>query len=183
MSAGLTNPERWRLRAEEYRAIAASMRDPGSSAMIERLAETYDKMATSSETRLRPLSADLCRARTSACVDFAQRLTTESSRNAIHAVARQWLDAARRHNAGLEFVVTVEHKHTRRRIELIVDDAFRLLGCPDGLDPERFQSLLRARDDPKGEYRFVYRERRNDTMPASLGGPERGSTMPPKTSG
>jgi hypothetical protein len=175
ISAGLTNPERWRLRAEEYRAIAAGMRDPGSSTMIERLAETYDKMAESCETRLRPLTVELCRARVHECVEFSRRMTSEASRRALLAVARQWLDRARRHNAGLEFVVTVEHKRSRRRIELIVDDEFRLLGCPEGLDPERFESLVRGRDD--GEYRFVYREHRWDV--SAPGQPQTGSSAAP----
>jgi hypothetical protein len=154
----LIEAERWRLRAEEYRAIAASMRDPGSSSMIERLADTYEKMADTAEKRARPLTVELCRDRATECIEFARRVTTHASRVAVLGVAQRWLATSRRHNGTLEFVVTVEHKRTRRRIEIVVDDECRLLACPDGLDPDRLQQLALGQDDPEQEYRFVHRE-------------------------
>jgi hypothetical protein len=89
----LNNPERWLLRAEEYRAIAASMHNSSSSSMMERLASTYEQMAAAAGAKTRPLTAELCRTRAAECVAFSRRVPNDTT-DVVLGVAQHWLDAA-----------------------------------------------------------------------------------------
>ena len=41
----INNPEHWRERADEMRAIASGMKDPETIATMHRIAEDYDRLA------------------------------------------------------------------------------------------------------------------------------------------
>ncbi|MBV8829694.1 MAG: hypothetical protein JO108_10765 [Acidobacteriaceae bacterium] len=47
----LTDPERWRRRAEEMRRLGEEMRDPTTKRILLRLAIDYDKMAERADRR------------------------------------------------------------------------------------------------------------------------------------
>jgi len=49
----IDNPEHWRDRAEEARAMAAQLSDPEARRMMEDVAKTYDKLAERAEERVR----------------------------------------------------------------------------------------------------------------------------------
>ena len=48
---GLNDPEHWRSRAEEARAIAKQMIDPGAIATMQHVAELYEDLAQKAERR------------------------------------------------------------------------------------------------------------------------------------
>jgi hypothetical protein len=82
MAHGLTQAERWRLKAEEYRAISDGMHDSASSAIMCRLAETYETLAATDSTRRTSLTAQVCRACAQECIEFSKRLTKMETRAA-----------------------------------------------------------------------------------------------------
>jgi len=49
----INDPEHWRQRAQEARAMAAQMNDPISRAMMEGVADDYEKLARRAEERRR----------------------------------------------------------------------------------------------------------------------------------
>jgi len=54
----INNPEHWMQRAQEARAMAAQMNDPISRAMMEGVAEDYEKLAKRAEDRRRKSPAN-----------------------------------------------------------------------------------------------------------------------------
>jgi hypothetical protein len=54
----LDNPDYWRKRAEEIRAIAEGLNDPEAKFMMLRVADTYETMATRAEQRAWPKAED-----------------------------------------------------------------------------------------------------------------------------
>lgn len=50
-SASVSDPERWRKRAEKLRAIAADVADPNLRARLFRIADGYDVLAGRAEQR------------------------------------------------------------------------------------------------------------------------------------
>jgi hypothetical protein len=52
------DPEFWRSRAEEVRAIAADMTEAKSKAIMDRIADDYERLAKHAETRRRPVSRE-----------------------------------------------------------------------------------------------------------------------------
>jgi hypothetical protein len=86
----LTICERWRLRAEEYRAVAGTMRDPACRQSMEGLATTFEQMAAREEVRLRAISPALCEAFAEECETFSLRLTTDGGRAAVLKIADRW---------------------------------------------------------------------------------------------
>jgi hypothetical protein len=48
---GMNDPQHWRDRAEEARAIAAQMSDPEAVASMMRVADEYEEMAKRAEAR------------------------------------------------------------------------------------------------------------------------------------
>jgi hypothetical protein len=95
VSPNLTIVERWRLRAEEYRAVADAMGDPACRKSIEGLAVTFEQMALREEVRQRALTPDLCKAFADECENFSLRLTTDAGRAAVLKVADRWRKQAR----------------------------------------------------------------------------------------
>ena len=51
MSSSVNDPNHWRDRAAEMRALADRMKEPEPVAIMRRLAEDYDKLATRAEIR------------------------------------------------------------------------------------------------------------------------------------
>ncbi len=52
MRALLNNPEHWRSRAEEARAIATELHDPEAKRMMLEIANGYDSLALRAEERI-----------------------------------------------------------------------------------------------------------------------------------
>ncbi len=52
------DPERWRNRAEEARAIAVQMADPHTKAVMLGIAQDYDKLAVRAEQRIKQQPLD-----------------------------------------------------------------------------------------------------------------------------
>ena len=52
MPTRFNTPEQWRRRAQEARALAKRMRDPGSKRALLRVAENYEKIAKRETVRL-----------------------------------------------------------------------------------------------------------------------------------
>ena len=52
------DPNRWRNRAEEARAIAVQMMDPHTKAVMLAIAQDYEKLAVRAEQRAAKLSLD-----------------------------------------------------------------------------------------------------------------------------
>jgi hypothetical protein len=51
-SAYVNDPEHWRYRAEETRALAEDMKDEQSRQLMVRIADDYDRLARRAEERL-----------------------------------------------------------------------------------------------------------------------------------
>ena len=51
MTGQLKNPEYWRTRAEEVRLIGEDLQDPGSNAIMQRIADDYERLAKFTEER------------------------------------------------------------------------------------------------------------------------------------
>jgi hypothetical protein len=49
----LDDPDYWRARAEEIRRMVNTERDPGTKALLEVLAQSYDDLAVRAAARLR----------------------------------------------------------------------------------------------------------------------------------
>jgi hypothetical protein len=47
----MNDPEHWRLRAEEARALAAQISDPECKSMMLRIADDYEELARRAEER------------------------------------------------------------------------------------------------------------------------------------
>jgi hypothetical protein len=53
LASFINDPEHWCHRAEEMRTLSEDMRDPVAEAMMERIAEDYERLARRAEDRLK----------------------------------------------------------------------------------------------------------------------------------
>jgi hypothetical protein len=160
MRSSLTKAERWLLRAEEYRAIAAVVHDPISRKMVERLGETYEQRAKSEKVLARPLTKQICRSHAAECVHFTHRLSSDRQKHAVLGIAERWLEMGKALDGEIEFVVTLEHKPTRQQIQVTTDYYGKVLSCPEGYNAKRLQRIVRGWNDPRDEYQYICRERK-----------------------
>ena len=56
-----------------------------------------------------------------------------------------------------QFVVTIEHVASGRRLEIIIDARAMPISWPSEISGERLEALARGRTDPAGEYQFCHR--------------------------
>jgi hypothetical protein len=88
--------ERWRLRAEEYRAIGASMTAKETQRSYEAMAEQCDRIADQIITPApRHLSANDCLAYAEQCDALARRIAAKAARERIIDIAEQRRKLAR----------------------------------------------------------------------------------------
>jgi hypothetical protein len=86
--------ERWRLCAEEYRAIGASMTVKETHRPYEAMAEQCDRIADQIITPApRHLSANDCLAYAEQCDALARRIAAKAARERIIDIAEQWRNA------------------------------------------------------------------------------------------
>jgi hypothetical protein len=92
----LRDAERWRLRAEEYRAIGATMTLDATRRSYDAMAEQCESIADQvTKPQPRHLSAADCLGYAEQCDALARRIGAKAARERVIDVADQWRNLAR----------------------------------------------------------------------------------------
>jgi hypothetical protein len=86
----------WRLRAEEYHAVAGSMRHGPVRDVFTGMAATCERLAAHASSRQVPLTRAGCLQQAQACAAFAEAMCTETARAAVRELVGRWRDLAER---------------------------------------------------------------------------------------
>jgi hypothetical protein len=86
----------WSLRAEEYRAVAASMRSGALHDVFAGMAANCQRLAENAAFMQQPLTRASCLARAEACAAFADALQTAPARTAVLELVHRWRRLAER---------------------------------------------------------------------------------------